>query len=155
MGLDMYLSAKRYISSHFNEGDDERAKAIQEMFPELAGREGNWSSSPVKEIKVDAGYWRKANAVHDWFVREVQGGEDDCGYYFVGREQLTQLKELCEQVLQDRKKAADLLPTTSGFFFGSTDYDDWYFQDIESTVNIVKCALEMPASWEFEYHSSW
>ena len=156
MGLDMYLSAKRYISKHFNEGDAAKAEAIQELFPELADLQGRFGdASPVKEVSVDAGYWRKANAIHDWFVRECQGGVDECQATRIDRENLRSLKELCEQVLADRKKAKELLPTTSGFFFGSTEFDEYYFQDIESTVEIIDRCLALPDSWEFEYQSSW
>ena len=156
MGLDMYLSAKRYISKHFNEGDTERAEAIQKLFPELANIQGRFGdASPVKEVSIDAGYWRKANAIHDWFVREVQGGEDECKPHYVDREQLLALREACEQVLADKQKAPELLPTASGFFFGSTDYDQYYFEDLESTLEIIDRCLALPTSWDFEYRSSW
>jgi hypothetical protein len=156
MGLDMYLSAKRYISKHFNEGDAERAEAIQKLFPELAEMTGRWGdNSPVKEVSIDAGYWRKANAVHDWFVQHCQDGVDECQYSHVSRDQLIELKSICETILTDRTQAADLLPTTSGFFFGSTEYDEYYFQDLESTISIIDSCLKLPDSWEFEYHSSW
>ena len=156
MGLDMYLSAKRYISKHFNEGDTERAEAIQKLFPELANIQGRFGdASPVKEVSIDAGYWRKANAIHDWFVREVQGGEDECKPHYVDREQLLALKEACEQVLADKQKAPELLPTASGFFFGSTDYDQYYFEDLQSTIDIVDRCMTLPTSWDFEYRSSW
>lgn len=156
MGLDMYLSAKRYISKHFNEQDPARAEAIQKLFPELADMQGRFGdASPVKEVAIDAGYWRKANAIHDWFVRECQGGVDECQATRVSRESLQELKETCEQVLANRKKAGELLPTTSGFFFGSTEFDEYYFQDIESTVEIIDRCLALPTAWEFEYQSSW
>ena len=109
----------------------------------------------MKEVSIDAGYWRKANAIHDWFVRECQGGVDECQPSYVAREQLVELKELCEQVLADKTKAAELLPTTSGFFFGSTDYDEYYFQDLESTIEIIDRTLTLPSEWDIEYRSSW
>ena len=156
MGLDMYLSAKRYISKHFNEGDTERAEAIQKLFPELADMAGRFGdASPVKEVSIDAGYWRKANAIHDWFVRECQGGVDECQATRISRDDLRSLKELCEQVLKKRSSAGELLPTTSGFFFGSTDYSEYYFDDLETTVEIIDRCLALPDSWEFEYQSSW
>lgn len=156
MGLDMYLSGKRYMSKHFNEGDSEKQAAIQTLFPELAGKVGHWGdNSPVKEVTIEAGYWRKANAIHDWFVREVQGGEDECKPHYVSREDLERLKATCLEVLEDHSKASDLLPTASGFFFGSTDYDEWYYKDLEMTVQIIDDCLELPSSWEFEYRSSW
>jgi hypothetical protein len=156
MGLDMYLNAKRYMSKYFNEGDEAKMKLIAEVFPELANRKGCFGdASPVKEVRIEAGYWRKANAVHDWFVRNVQEGEDDCGNYHVSREQLEELKELCKQVLEDRERASELLPTTDGFFFGSTEYDQHYFDDLEKTIRIIDDCLTLHEQWEFEYHSSW
>ena len=156
MGLDMYLTGKRYISKHFNEGDTERAEAIQKLFPELEGKAGRWGdASPVKEVQIEAGYWRKANAIHKWFVDNVQGGTDDCGNYYVSRDQLQELKKLCEKVLAFRHLAVECLPAQSGFFFGSTDYDDWYFQVLEVTIKIIDDCLSLPNSWDFEYRSSW
>ena len=156
MGLDMYLSAKRYMSTAFRKEDGEKQEAIQKLFPELEGMVGRWGdNSCVKEVSIDAGYWRKANAIHDWFVRECQGGVDECQPSYVSREQLLELKELCEEVLANKKKAPDLLPTTSGFFFGSTEYDEYYFQDLELTVKIIDSVVDLPQTWEFEYRSSW
>lgn len=156
MGLDMYLSGKRYMSKVFREDDEPKMNAIAALFPELEGRFGRWGdATPVKEVSIKAGYWRKANAVHDWFVREVQEGEDNCGYYYVSREQLTELKAVCEEVLADRSKAKELLPPSEGFFFGSTDINEYYFQDLERTVKIIDECLTLPPEWEFEYHSSW
>ena len=156
MGLDMYLNAKRYVSKHFNAGDEAVARAIQEQFPELAGKTGRWGDdSPVKEVTVEAGYWRKANAIHQWFVKNVQEGEDDCRPYYVGREQLEELREVCKRVLAFRHLAVELLPAQSGFFFGSTDYDDWYYQDLEQTVAIIDDVLTLPTAWDFEYRASW
>jgi hypothetical protein len=156
MGLDMYLSGKRYMSKVFREDDEPKQNAIAKLFPELEGWTGRWGdASPVKEVSIDVGYWRKANAVHDWFVREVQGGEDDCSPYYVAREQLLELKEACEKVLADKSLAPELLPTASGFFFGSTDYNQYYFEDLESTIKIIDRVLTLPTDWEFEYRSSW
>lgn len=155
MGLDMYLKGKRYLSSYFNGGDKEIAGKISELFPELNGLEGRYNDSVLKEVMIEAGYWRKANAIHKWFVDNVQGGEDNCGAYYVGRVQLEELRELCKQVLADRSKAGELLPPQSGFFFGSTDIGSYYFQDLEQTIKIIDDALTLPDSWDFEYQSSW
>ena len=156
MGLDMYLKGKRYLSKYSDETDPTRAEAIQKLFPELEGVNGLWGdNSCVQEVSIDAGYWRKANAIHDWFVKNVQGGEDECRPHHVSREDLTALKTTCEQVLADKKLARDLLPTASGFFFGSTEFDQYYFRDLEETVKIVDRCLAMPTAWEFEYRSSW
>jgi hypothetical protein len=54
-----------------------------------------------------------------------------------------------------RTKAGELLPTTSGFFFGGTEYDKYYMEDIKNTIKIIEKCLKLPEAWEFEYHSSW
>jgi hypothetical protein len=156
MGLDMYLTGKRYISKYFDDGDTDRANIIAEQFPELRERKGRWGDdSPVKGVSIEAGYWRKANQIHKWFVDNVQGGQDDCGYYRVSREQLEELRDLCRQVLDFRHLATDRLPPQEGFFFGSKDIDEWYWQDVEQTIQIIEDALSLPDTWDFEYHSSW
>jgi hypothetical protein len=57
--------------------------------------------------------------------------------------------------MDQQELAAELLPTTSGFFFGSTDYDEWYYTDIQRTVDICNFCLSLPLEWSFEYQSSW
>ena len=145
MGLDMYLNAKRFLWHN----EEELSNKLTENFPELG-------EARVKEVVAEAMYWRKSNAIHKWFVDNVQAGVDDCGNYDVSREQLAELLSVIEAVLADKKKAATLLPPQSGFFFGSTDVDDWYWADLQSTKDRLEKLLahEMPGWW-FEYHSSW
>ena len=110
-----------------------------------------------EDYKKEA-YWRKANAIHNWFVNNVQNGVDDCGYYVVPKDQLEKLLEIVKEVLADHSKAKKLLPTTAGFFFGSTDYDEWYFKDLEDTKAQVTKTLEHMAvdpNSTYKYHSSW
>lgn len=38
------------------------------------------------------------------------------------------------QGIANPEEIAELLPTTDGFYFGSTDYDEYYMSDIESTI---------------------
>ncbi len=146
MGLDMYLTAKRYI--WFTE--EAVSNAVAELFPELKDRK-------VKQVEAEAAYWRKANAIHKWFVEKVQEGMDDCGNYYVSREQLAELRDTCRRVLDFRHLAVDQLPPTEGFFFGGTDIDEWYWQNLEDTVKMIDSILaDFPEDkWEFEYHSSW
>ena len=118
------------------------------------------------------GYWRKANAIHKWFVENVQDGEDDCRYHNeVTKETLEELLNVCNTVFEncklvptangfvvkDNSIAEKLLPTTSGFFFGGTDYDKWYVEDIKNTIKLINMVLE---TTDFEnqmvyYYSSW
>lgn len=153
MGLDMYLYAKNYLSDMQPE-DKERAEEIEKLFPELADIKNKYGSA-IKTITAEIGYWRKANAIHNWFVTNVQSGVDDCSSYYVSRDDLNKLRNLCETALNSRDKAYEILPTTSGFFFGCTEYDDWYFKTLENTIEIIDNALKLSDEWSLEYQSSW
>lgn len=118
--------------------------------------------SPFLELKFTVGYWRKANAIHAWFVSNVQGGEDECRTHPVSREELKKLRESCLRVLagfkdetHGRAVAEEHLPTQEGFFFGVTEYSEWYVQDLEDTVRQIDRVLKLPDDWSFEYQSSW
>ncbi len=162
MGLDMYLKASKYISGW--DFSSEETKAQYAKLLELAGltKEQLDPGSPSGHIELTVGYWRKANSVHDWFVKNVQDGEDECRPHRVNREQLTALKLACQEVMLaakegvvDEAKAKEVLPTRSGFFFGGTDYDEWYLRDMEQTVAIIDRVLTLPEEWSFIYQSSW
>lgn len=154
MGLDMYLSAKKFHSDA-----DWRPEETRKEFNRLKEMSGvgDLMTKDFQHVylEVSVGYWRKQNAIHQWFVDNCQRGEDDCRAAYVSREQLKELKALCKKVLKNKKSASEELPTTQGFFFGSDEYDDWYFQGLEDTVEIIDRCLKMPEEWEFEYHSSW
>ena len=128
------------------------AVRVNEIFGVEGIEDGDYGA---KEVSFSVAYWRKANQIHQWFVDHCQEGIDECQEAWVSREQLQELIDICKIVLGDMSRAEELLPTQSGFFFGGTDYDDWYFQDLEQTVRIIEDALELPSSWEFEYRSSW
>ena len=146
MGLDMYLRAERYVWYT----EEELAQNLTEQFPDLP------QGVKIKSVEAEVGYWRKANAVHKWFVDNVQEGKDECQRSFVSREQLGELKKLCERVLESPDLAASLLPTASGFFFGGTDYGEFYLQDIRETVEICDRALALDrGQWDLYYQASW
>lgn len=144
---------------------------------------------PITTIMEQAGYWRKANQIHNWFVENIQGGIDDCNYHReVKEEDLLELLDICQRVvnscklvdgkinngykfengkmepvvqdgkyIEDASVAEELLPSTSGFFFGGTDYDEYYLQDIKDTIDIINKVLE---TTDFDtqmlyYVSSW
>jgi hypothetical protein len=153
MGLDMYLTAKRYLWT-------DQDKELSEKINEAIGVDGdqdkrfNGSSLVVKGISVEAMYWRKANAIHNWFVCNIQNGEDDCKEYEVGRGQLEELLSYCRQALET--KDPEILEPRGGFFFGSTEIDQYYWDDIQATAQGLERALTLPEKeYEFYYQASW
>jgi hypothetical protein len=149
MGLDMFLMAKRYISPYDPAELTELAKAIN--FGD--------GTMEVREVTFEAMYWRKANAIHRWFVDNIQDGVDNCAEYYVSTEKLTELRNLCKKVLEDPENAMELLPPKSGFFFGSTVIDEFFIDDLTSTVERFDYLLELPEvkdhTVSLYYHSSW
>lgn len=150
MGLDMYLNRKIYIRNYGENPD--QITIIRHDRPNTI------NPSRISEVVEEVGYWRKANAIHNWFVKNVQNGKDDCGTYSVDADQLNELAKACQIVLDKPVKAKELLPTTSGFFFGGTEYDEYYIGQISDTLKICKEALdiiEKDPMCSFYYHSSW
>lgn len=143
MGLDMYLSGYKYLWR-----DDDTRKKIKKQLK---------SSYDPKYVVLELMYWRKANAIHKWFVDNVQEGEDDCKEHLVSIDDLKQLLSVVNSVLQDTSLAEQLLPPVGGFFFGSTSVDEWYWKDLENTRDRLNELLSSPDIEDLDiyYQSSW
>lgn len=148
MGLDMYLNKMVFVGGQYEHvgakgsiewGEGKQKKTLQ--------------ANQISEVKSQVGYWRKANQIHNWFVTNIQDGNDECQESDVSFEQLMELKKACEDVLADHSKAEALLPSSSGFFFGTTDYDEWYYQALEETVEILSKLTDDGSS--YTYQASW
>lgn len=182
----MYLYADKYFGDWKHSGDDRRVYAKVAW---AAGLEGvRCEGSPSLTVQVTVAYWRKANAIHKWFVDNVQDGKDDCQTSYVEREKLEELAAACRAVLDASETvegdvhvgttysggevvkevepgrvlanpgvAKRILPTTSGFFFGGTDYDQYYLDDLRETVKQLRAVLDDKRfeDWGFHYHASW
>lgn len=150
MGLDMYLEKRTYVRQWEHQTPEEQYKVEVTK----GGESVNIDPKRVTYVIEEVGYWRKANQIHQWFVENVQNGVDNCSEYCVSKGQLEDLLEICIKILNDNSLAEELLPTASGFFFGGTEYDEWYFKDIENTIEVLKEALSSD-SGDFYYSSSW
>jgi hypothetical protein len=181
----MYLTASLYEAGGYDHSSQEEKNRFRSILDaaglDLTGLE----EATGLYLKPNVAYWRKANQIHSWFVREVQRGTDDCGNYYVDRDKLTELVDICKQIAatfvwaekgtpehaalteydwqerslvsMDTKLAASLLEPQSGFFFGSTEYGNWYAEDITNTISMLEKVLanESLKRADFEYHSSW
>lgn len=159
MGLDMYLSARKYISG-VEWGEDYQSHTMPESFKTLLKVAGLEPSDvrddlPSGRIEVTVAYWRKVNSIHQWFVDNCADGEDDCRPMYVSREKLMELRDLVHEARAE--KDPELLPPQAGFFFGSTEADEYYWNDLKDTQDTLDNILENPklADWDFEYQASW
>lgn len=100
-------------------------------------------------------YWRKCNQIHGYFDR-LKGGIDDVSEDDITLDDIIDLRDTCQKVLDNHNLASELLPVTTGFFFGSDEYDEFYFQDLEQTVKTLNNFLEEDHTGEeFYYHAWW
>lgn len=84
-------------------------------------------------LQYDA-YFRKVNFLFAYFSPKMV---EDC-YSSVTLEDVNDLISKCERILSNEVKGEDTLPTQAGFFFGSTDYDDYYYYDVKDCLKQMK-----------------
>jgi hypothetical protein len=187
MGLDMYLEADIYIQNWKHNPPQEQ------YYTTLTNKLGQEIKLPCEPntITCQIGYWRKANAIHAWFVKHVQNNDDKCQRTWVSREQLKALLDIVKlllsstklidgkvkngseidfekysnhiphdviedgKVIEDTKLAGRVLPTQDGFYFGNTDYDEDYLEDLKDTKKILEKAIKLDKTWAIYYRASW
>ena len=69
----MYLIRKKYVGANL-----EHRKVKGKIELEIEGKKLPIEFDRLSYIDEEVGYWRKANAIHKWFVDNVQDGNDDC-----------------------------------------------------------------------------
>lgn len=107
-------------------------------------------------------YWRKANAIHKFLsdkIIEEHGLEieeiENCQNYLISYQALSDLIDTCQRVLQHKELASQELPTYQGFFYGSYEYDDWYFEIIEETIQQIQPILNQYNPEDMFVYSVW
>lgn len=123
MGLDLYI----YVADSFK--DIEKEKYIQEFYY----RKVNWL----------LGFMRK-NLLG--LIEAKDFDSTNLVYYQLDKEVIKKLIDECDTVLKyenrDTNKAIELakkhLPTCEGFFFGSQEYDEDYFESIKRVKKDMK-----------------
>lgn len=105
----------------------------------------------------EVAYWRKANAIHGWIINN-SGAVDDCTLISLTKQDIVQLRDDCQKVLDKgtQEIAMELLPPAEGFFFGSNQIDEWYWDNIKDTIEKLNKAIdESVDDAMFEYQASW
>jgi len=149
MGLDMYLSRKIQMPQTEVNIPDAPTKDLM-----MAG--SILFTDPVVYVTQLVMYWRKDNHIHNWFVENVQDDQDDCKDYYCSIDHLKHLLSLINTVLNTPYVASEVLPTKEGFFFGGTEYDQYYFESLKTTKAGLELIIEAhQPNYTYEYSSSW
>lgn len=193
MGLDMYLYRETFVKNWNHTPAKNKHKVTV-----LRGGKPRKDIDPDKiaTVSEEVAYWRKANAIHRWFVKKCYGGsydEYDGGRLYVSREDLENLRRTIIKVvahsklvdgkiyngitykadgtveeeyvdgkiIENPELAQQLLPTQDGFFFGPTDYDQYYIDDLVYTKNKLDEILDYHEAdnysidQDYYYEASW
>lgn len=132
--------------------DDELTSEVVVTVPKKTGYAGDYFNMGKFESK-NVAYFRKVNFLLPFF-----GYEENCSDIEIDKYQVEDLVNACQTILDTLKTsgtqvatevANEMLPTEGGFFFGSTEYDEWYFKDVEYVRNEFTRILET-FDWENE-----
>lgn len=152
MGLDMYLNKIERVEGYTFEDLMKLENALLEDITILPddvkplAKEMDFvvDGETWYKLNEQVGYWRKANQIHNWFIENIQNGIDDCEQYEVTKEDLVKLLENVQLVLKEKDKVVSerALPTSPGFFFGNTDYDEYYYTVVENTKVLLENVMQ-------------
>lgn len=166
MGLDIYFNRfKRNKYAEFKEKEKAASKKLRDYEASLIEKYrksedynkqtdyyDKWSEEEKAEHSrlynaipekgnygEEIGYFRKVN-----FLMEFFGYEGNCEDKEIFKSELEELQSRCDRVLasKDNELAASILPPQAGFFFGSTDIDEYYFDDVKEVKDWVDGVLE-------------
>jgi hypothetical protein len=186
MGLDMYLHKKHHIGNKWRKPEKMVTVNVPTNQEGVMFKTAYIDNAKISEIIEEVGYWRKANQIHAWFVANVEADNGGESYVSVEqlKELLATVKTVLKSIklvkgkIKNGKRSTEngwediwedgkfiensavcqrLLPTSSGFFFGSEEYDQWYVNDLKDTKKILEDCLKgaKVGDGSFYYSSSW
>lgn len=160
MGLDMYLIRAKKGTQEIREV---LRKAIVELENKFFGEYNKLEilekfETAIEDVSVDeVAYWRKANHIHAWFNASLAHGEiEDRERVPVALNDIKDLRANCAVVVDAfnndsdgwKKVAEEILPTEAEYFYGSTDYDEYYIQQTRETLDMLDGVIKQ---WDDDY----
>lgn len=150
--VDFYANFYKY---QYSEWDTEKKYGFARIMKQIgywrkANEIHNWFVNNVQDGVDDCDYHEEVTkeVLEELLVTcqkvlnscELVEGKINNGYRFENGERVPIMED--GKYVEDPSVAMELLPMTSGFFFGGTDYDEYYVDDIKETIDIVTRALE-------------
>lgn len=130
------LNMKKYFPYDFQTDKLKEAEVLSEVANWYLKIDWDWFYKP------EAAYFRKVNCIYRYFQPRLK--DEMCR---VTKDDIKDIIERATKVLlaHDEETSHELLPTQEGFFFGSTDYDNWYYHDM---VEILRECGKLLLDWE-------
>lgn len=125
---------QNYFVEHCNDGDDNDGRAF------------DVSTEELQEL-LD-----RINKVLD--ASKLVHGQIANGYKYNEKDERVPIM-VDGEYIEDPTTAKELLPTTEGFFFGSTDYDEYYHATLIETRDILTALIAEDPDGSYEYSASW
>lgn len=183
MGLDMYLNKRTYIGNDYKEPDKqvkievedsknfmgEPIKIQQGRVSEIVEQVGYWRKANqihnwfvqnvmdgddrCQDFDVSTEQLKELLDLVDTVLKAsvlVKGKIQNGTQYKDGKE--TPIME-DGKYIKNPAVAQKLLPNTSGFFFGSQAYDQYYYDDLVHTKEILEQAIK--EGGDYSYRPSW
>lgn len=165
MGLDMYLYKKTYVKNWEHTAPEYRHKIVVRKDGKIRK---DIKPERISYIIEQVGYWRKFNALHGWLVQNCANGEDNCQEIYVSKKMMDELlnillkvkslmdnsekktltakdwndKDYEYEVYECEDEVRKLLSPTEGFFFGDSNIDEYYKEQVEYTIDLMKNLLK-------------
>ena len=164
----MYFSRRTYVSSFRSTRDADGKwgeRDVNNM--ELKFDDADLSHINLKNVRYIEelfGEFRKFNALHAYVVDNFGGGKDECQVIYLDIDNLIQIHEMLSLVKEslsigDKVIASQTLPPSEGFFFGSTEIDEWYEKDVNEAVEVFGKIIEEHSivghNASYSYQASW
>lgn len=164
MGLDMYLKAEvsKYVS-YYDDGNENYGKGLYPDFlRDFEDMQRERRNLICVSSEYEIGYWRKFNALHSYIVNSFADGVDECQDIVLWEQDIKRILETLKSLTPEN--ASVVMPPKDGFFFGSTDIDEWYWRDVGYSIKVFEKILKVvtefaskaPGSYlRIIYHASW
>lgn len=81
--------------------------------------------------------FRKVNFLIPFF-ESLGYNVDNCIPIEIVKEDVMELIDRCNKVLENPELGPELLPTTAGFFFGNTEYDENYLYNVDNVLHSME-----------------
>lgn len=147
MGLDIHFYKQKRLEGQAKEACRHLEAKYEELVQEIARLEDKGNndatleklyeekekcSLDVKKLTefTEVAYFRKVNFLVDFF-----GYKENLSEVTITREKIELLIKKCKIVLENNELVKDLLPTVPGFFFGSLEYDEDYFESVADVLH--------------------